>query len=163
MTRINAGIPPKMLSNAHLLAEHREIKRIPNNIVKRLKEHKQINLGPAHFTLGEGHVNFFNDKLEYLHSRYISLYKECLLRKFEVENYEEAFLSAREWACHLYNSWRPRKIDIQTILLRLVERDELQYKQCSAYKIWKEELSKAVEQLKESDPDLYNHIKLIKK
>ena len=34
MTRINAGIPPKKLTNRHLLAEHREIKRIPNVIKK---------------------------------------------------------------------------------------------------------------------------------
>ena len=30
MTRINAGIPVEKLSDQHLLAEHREIKRIPN-------------------------------------------------------------------------------------------------------------------------------------
>ena len=30
MTRINCGIPPEELSDKHLLAEHREIKRIPN-------------------------------------------------------------------------------------------------------------------------------------
>ena len=32
MTRINVGILPKELSNKHLIAEHREIKRIPNCI-----------------------------------------------------------------------------------------------------------------------------------
>jgi hypothetical protein len=35
MTRINTGIPPKELTDKHLLAEHREIKRIPNCIKKR--------------------------------------------------------------------------------------------------------------------------------
>ena len=34
MTRINVGILPKELSNKHLIAEHREIKRIPNCISK---------------------------------------------------------------------------------------------------------------------------------
>lgn len=34
MTRINCGIPPSELTNKHLLAEHREIKRIPNAIAK---------------------------------------------------------------------------------------------------------------------------------
>ena len=34
MTRINVGIPPAELVNQHLIAEHREIKRIPNCIAK---------------------------------------------------------------------------------------------------------------------------------
>ena len=34
MTRINAGIPVQSLSGKHLIAEHREIKRIPNCIGK---------------------------------------------------------------------------------------------------------------------------------
>jgi len=34
MTRINVGVPPKDLSRQHLLAEAREIKRIPNVISK---------------------------------------------------------------------------------------------------------------------------------
>lgn len=32
MTRINVGIPPRALSDKHLLAEHREIKRIKTNV-----------------------------------------------------------------------------------------------------------------------------------
>ena len=32
MTRINVGIPPAELTGKHLIAEHREIKRIPNCI-----------------------------------------------------------------------------------------------------------------------------------
>ena len=34
MTSINVGIPPAELINQHLIAEHREIKRIPNCIAK---------------------------------------------------------------------------------------------------------------------------------
>ena len=34
MTRINVGIPPAELVNQHLIAEHREIKRIPNCVAK---------------------------------------------------------------------------------------------------------------------------------
>jgi hypothetical protein len=32
MTRINVGVHPSELSTKHLIAEHREIKRIPNNV-----------------------------------------------------------------------------------------------------------------------------------
>ena len=34
MTRVNVGIPPVELVDQHLLAEHREIKRIPNCVAK---------------------------------------------------------------------------------------------------------------------------------
>ena len=34
MTRINCGIPVEELTDKHLLAEAREIKRIPNNVSK---------------------------------------------------------------------------------------------------------------------------------
>ena len=40
MTRINAGIPAAMLTGKHLLAEHREIKRIPNEVRKAITEEK---------------------------------------------------------------------------------------------------------------------------
>ena len=33
MTRINVGIPPTELTDRHLLAEHREIKRIQNSSI----------------------------------------------------------------------------------------------------------------------------------
>lgn len=88
MTRINAGIPPVKLSNKHLLAEHREIKRIPNVIKSgRFHMHGQ----PAEFTLGTGHVKFFYDKQKYLFVRYKAIHKECLRRKFNVTDYSECW------------------------------------------------------------------------
>ena len=56
MTRINVGIPPAELVNQHLLAEHREIKRIPNCVAKG-----KYNMDgmPERFKLGTGHVKFF--------------------------------------------------------------------------------------------------------
>ena len=46
-----------------LIAEHREIKRIPNCI----KSGKFLMKGiPNKFTLGSGHVKFFYDKISYL-------------------------------------------------------------------------------------------------
>lgn len=163
MTRINVGIPPKDLSNRHLMAEHREIKRVPNNVIKRLKALKQINLGPQHFTLGTGHVLFFNDKLYYLHKRYVELREECIKRSIRVTDYEQAFLSVNSWAPHLYNDWRPRKVDYEIILERLQERDAIHYKYLSPYRLWKASLADAVETMKATDPELFNHIKTIKK
>ena len=162
MTRINAGIPPAKLTNAHLLAEHREIKRVPNNVVKRLSARKQVALGPARFCLGKGHVNFFNDKLLYLHKRYELIRQECLSRGFNMQDYGGAFESAKQWAPHLYNDWRPRMADIQALLNRLREKDDPAYAGLSAQKIWRALMAAAISELKQSDPELYSHIKNMK-
>lgn len=89
MTRINAGMPIKWLSDKHLLAEHREIKRIPN-AVKNRKVNWDIPI-PDKFTLGKGHVRFFYDKIRYLERRYKKLHEECIKRGFNVQDYSEAF------------------------------------------------------------------------
>lgn len=88
MTRINV-IPVNELSDVHLLAEHREIKRIPNCISKG-----KYNLSwmPEKYTLWTWHVKFFYDKLGFLYNRYLQLYKECCNRGFNVINYKEAFI-----------------------------------------------------------------------
>lgn len=99
MTRINAGILPLELCNKHLLAEHREIKRIPN-IVKS----GRANLGniPEEFTLGKGHVKFFYNKLLYLKKRYIEIYNELQHRGFDVTYFGDSF---RDLPVELYNDW----------------------------------------------------------
>ena len=88
MTRINVGINPKKLTDKHLLAEHREIKRIPN-MVKSGKA-KMDNI-PDTFTLGKGHVKFFYNKLGYLYRRYAKIHNECKRRGFNVTDYSQAW------------------------------------------------------------------------
>ena len=108
MTRINCGIPPDQLSDKHLLAEHREIKRIPN-AVRRGKFN--MDKQPAEFTLGTGHVKFFYDKLLYLKNRYDSLYAECQNRKFNVTYFGDAWNNVPLKYMNDYNSTL-RDIDI---------------------------------------------------
>ena len=50
MTRINSAIPVKCLTDEHLLAEHREIKRLPYNLQKSIKS-GSIKRIPNKFTL----------------------------------------------------------------------------------------------------------------
>jgi hypothetical protein len=88
MTRINAGFPVKNLTGKHLIAEHREIKRIPNTI--KTGKAKIINI-PDNFTLGVGHVKFFYNKLNYLKQRYEELFRECILRGYNVTYYGDCF------------------------------------------------------------------------
>lgn len=99
MTRINAGIHPLELCNKHLLAEHREIKRIPN-IIKSGKA-DLVNI-PKEFTLGKGHVKFFYNKLLYLKNRYIEIYSELRHRNFDVTYFGDSF---KDLPVELYNDW----------------------------------------------------------
>lgn len=82
------GVDPKELTNKHLIAEHREIKRIPN-CVRRGRYN--LSNQPTQFCLGQGHVKFFYDKLGYLLDRYNKLYRECIARGFQVQNYRGAW------------------------------------------------------------------------
>lgn len=116
MTRINLGIPPAQLTNKHLIAEHREIKRIPNVVSKGKYNLKSI---PSEFTLGKGHVSFFYDKLGYLKERYISLYNECIARGFNVQNYEASWDGVPR---ELMNGYIPTEKDIQIITQRIADR-----------------------------------------
>jgi len=116
MTRINAGIPVEELHSKHLLAEHYEIVRIPNNI-KRGK----FNLlnQPTTFTLGTGHVKFFYDKLLFLEKRYNQIYNECLKRGFRVSYFG---LSFEDTPKNLRNDYQPTQECISALRKRIEER-----------------------------------------
>lgn len=116
MTRINCGIQPSELTDKHLLAEHREIKRIPNCISNGRYSMNNI---PTEFVLGVGHVKFFYNKLEYLLNRYISLYNECKFRNFNVENYTSTWDGLPK---HLMNNYQPTIRDRKIVQSRINER-----------------------------------------
>lgn len=116
MTRINCGIPPAELVDKHLMAEHREIKRIPNCISKGKYSMKDQ---PAKFTLGTGHVKFFYDKLLYLKNRYEDIYAECIRRGFKVTYYGEAWNNMPE---ELMGDYNPTERDASIIRERINER-----------------------------------------
>lgn len=116
MTRINVGIEPKELVRQHLLAEHREIKRIPN-VIKSGRYNMKGQ--PSEFTLGTGHVKFFYDKIAYLKKRYISLYEECVSRGYNVTNYSEAFDNIPN---ELMNDYKPTDCDRKLLQERIAEK-----------------------------------------
>lgn len=116
MTRINVGIPPANLHAKHLIAEHREIKRIPNCIAKG--KYNMDNI-PNNFKLGTGHVKFFYDKLLYLKNRYIKLYNECINRGYNVQNYVSAWNNVPP---HLMNNYIPTKNDVKLIKNRINQK-----------------------------------------
>ena len=116
MTRINVGIPPAELINQHLIAEHREIKRIPNCIAKGKYNMDGI---PDTFKLGTGHVKFFYNKLLYLKNRYWKLYVECIKRGFKVQNYSSAWDNVPQ---ELMNDYQPTYMDRKIIQERIDDR-----------------------------------------
>ena len=116
MTRINVGVDPKELSDRHLLAEHREIKRVPNSI--KSGKAKVENL-PQTFSLGTGHVKFFYNKLGYLLYRYTAIHRECVRRGFKVQNYIEAWVGI---PLELMGNYQPTVADRQIVQQRIKER-----------------------------------------
>lgn len=93
MTRINVAIYPQELPDKLLLAELREIKRIPNQVSKGKYNLNDI---PDKFKLGSGHVKFFYNKLLYLKNRYLSLYNEAISRGFDVTDFSGAWNNVPE-------------------------------------------------------------------
>lgn len=88
MTRINSAIPVRCLTDEHLLAEHREIKRLPYCLNKWNRKRRV----PEKFTLGRGHVIFFFDKMKFIYESYLEVRDECIRRGFDVEDY------SRNWS-----------------------------------------------------------------
>lgn len=118
MTRINVGIPPSELSTKHLIAEHREIKRIPN--VVRSGRYSMAGQ-PPQFTLGKGHVKFFYDKLLYLKNRYDEIHGECLSRGFKATDFSSAFEGLPD---AVMGNYSPTEADARLIRERIASRPE---------------------------------------
>ena len=118
MTRINVGIHPSELPIKMLIAEHREIKRIPNCIKSGRYSLTDI---PVNFTLGQGHVKFFYDKLEYLRKRYEMIYQTCIGAPyyFNVTYYGESFNGLPE---ALMGDYAPTMDDRALLVQRLHEK-----------------------------------------
>jgi deoxyribonuclease (pyrimidine dimer) len=89
MTRINADLPPRLLTDQHLFAEYREMRRIPKSLIKSLDAWSTSELAariPPVFCLGRGHVTFFYDKGLFLTERYALLRSELLARGYRLND-----------------------------------------------------------------------------
>lgn len=119
MTRINSNIPVKKLSDEHLLAEHREIKRLPSCLRKAI-QCKSINKIPNQFTLGTGHVKFFLDKQKFIYNRYKEIYQELLNRGFNIEDYSnnwKEFINTK-----YFNDYIPTIEEYNLLKQRIIKR-----------------------------------------
>lgn len=117
MTRINASIKPKELTNSMLFAEYREIKRIPN----KLKSGKYSSKSkiPEKFTLNTGHELYFKNKILYLKKRSDALYEELKRRKYNVEDYSSCYENIPK---EYYNDWQETVESRRLLKERINER-----------------------------------------
>jgi deoxyribonuclease (pyrimidine dimer) len=118
MTRINSGISVKRLTDEHLLAEHREIKRLPACLKKSIDSGKPINI-PQTFRLGKGHVKFFFDKMLFIKKRYKEIYEECLARGFTLTDFSSNFDTV---PLQYLNDYTPTKEETVLLEKRIKER-----------------------------------------
>lgn len=127
MTRINL-IDPCLLCDQHLLAEHRELTRIPNKLDSG-KTRLDLSDLPANYTVrtndnpqgGKGHERFFINKLTWLENRYHLLIDELARRGFKHENRWPASVN-RKALPSLYNGYLPHLKDKTLNFKRIVER-----------------------------------------
>lgn len=118
MTRINSAIPVKYLTDEMLLAEHREIKRLPNILSKAI-QCNSINNMPNSFRLGAGHVKFFLNKMLFVFNRYKVIRNEFILRNFNVADYSSNFLNIDD---KYMNDYTPTRDEFSLLKERITER-----------------------------------------
>ena len=116
MTRVNC-IPVTELTNAHAMAEYREIPRL-------FKLARHGNDIPNSYRMGAGHVKFFYDKLGYIANRWRELRDELLARGYDLgydyRQYVEGLIAAADNT--LCGDWTPSESDMAVNLARIMER-----------------------------------------
>ena len=119
MTRINSGIPVKNLTDEHLLAEHREIKRLPYYVKRSLKGEFRVPDIPPAICLGKGHVKFFVNKGKFTLERYRDVRRELIGRGFQIMNFEGNWGGLPE---EYMKPYEPGVIDRILLMDRIEER-----------------------------------------
>ena len=122
MTRINL-INPKELSRLHLVAEYREISRLPGNLKTSLERKGKpfsLNEIPSQYTLGKGHVKYFYDKMLFLQNRFKALVNEMIERGYNPTFRDDTIFIPENKA--FYNDYVPTKEAIELNIQRIKER-----------------------------------------
>lgn len=129
MTRINSAIPVKYLIDEMLLAEHREIKRLPS-VLSKAVQCNSLSKIPNKFCLGTGHVKFFLNKMLFIFNRYKVVRNECILREFNITDYSSNILNIDD---QYMNDYIPTKDEFNLLKERITERINTSNKQYFRY------------------------------
>lgn len=120
MVRINL-IHPRFLFDKHLVAEYNEILKL----IGYIKKYPNTKGIPENYTLGEGHIKFFVNKIRYLQKRFSLLAREMLMRGYKPNLHKQIkFVEMMNDTRYLrlFNDWKPTKKDVELIKLRLIEK-----------------------------------------
>jgi hypothetical protein len=126
MTRINSSIPVETLNDKHLMAEHREIKRVCFRLTERLKSNRFDDIPAPFYEMKKGEIAFkelfWLDKGKFTFNRYQSLLKECRRRKFNMSDYSDNW-KIYEQKPEFYNDYVPTDEQNQMIQQRINDRN----------------------------------------
>lgn len=122
MTRINT-VDVKILADAHLMAEYRELPMVHGALRRTLKSVKGFDSERVSlvYTLNAGHVYFFYNKGKFLFKRYNELINELLYRGFRV-NPEDRDVDWTIFDSVPQVDWNPTKNDIELNFDRILTR-----------------------------------------
>lgn len=113
MVRVNL-IDPRYLSDQHLVAEYYEIAML----VAYIRKYPDLLDIPENFSLGQGHMKFFKNKVLYLRKRHKTIISEMRSRGFRAEmELDITGLDDR----HM-KDWKPEKRDLEIVKYRLREK-----------------------------------------
>jgi hypothetical protein len=125
MTRINC-VPPRELTDKHLVAEYRELPRVyalAEKAVKRGERPDDVR-NPERYTMGKGHVRFFYSRLGYITTRYSALITEMIRRGFKPQ-FRSAPLALRyieTIPANWWRDWEPNGLALEINRRRISER-----------------------------------------
>lgn len=121
MTRINL-IHPSELCDKHLMAEYRELIRIPNAVYTGKMKTKYDD-APDDYVLGEGHVKFFVNKMMWLFKRHAALYDELCYREYNVTEMIWGNDRIKFFIDNgLFNDYTPTDIGVRMNIRRIMEQ-----------------------------------------
>jgi hypothetical protein len=106
-----------------LVAEYREITRLPKNLQKSLaRKTKPFSLKeiPPQYTLGKGHVKYFYDKMLFLQNRFEQLVQEMLNRGYNPNFRDSSIFIPLDKS--FYNDYTPTMEAIEINRQRIKER-----------------------------------------
>ncbi|MEM3154965.1 MAG: pyrimidine dimer DNA glycosylase/endonuclease V [Candidatus Woesearchaeota archaeon] len=113
MVRINI-LPPKQLTDQHLIAEYNEILML----LGHTKKYPNIKTMPSDYCLGKGHITFFKNKLLYIKKRHEKLKKEMRKRGYTTNKTIDLSGFKKE----LINDWKPKDCDKKLIRKRIIHK-----------------------------------------
>ncbi len=124
MTRVNV-VHPNILTDQHLFAEYREITRLFSLVEKAnksLNNQEIFQKIPQDYRMGQGHVLFFYDKLEFIEKRYFALKQELTARNMQFTPKDSIIKFRQEIDKCFYHDYQPTPEALLANIHRLKEK-----------------------------------------